>query len=139
MDLRENPGDLNIFYYHCIGLCVIALWATIPLLVLLYLLLMGSTVDNPVLVGVIGCLAGILGCGGESGNMSSAICNRGEVVLVEKAYQSADDGMYLALAGRIGKYLTKQNSICTDGTLLRRYSKPYVLAPLKLWVMGANS
>ncbi len=38
----------------------IALWITIPLLVLLYLLLMGSTLENPLLVGVAGCLLGIL-------------------------------------------------------------------------------
>lgn len=38
----------------------IALWVTIPLLVLLYLLVMGDTLENALLVGIIGCLAGIL-------------------------------------------------------------------------------
>lgn len=34
----------------------IALWVTIPVLVLLYVLIMGATLENPVLVGVVGCL-----------------------------------------------------------------------------------
>lgn len=38
----------------------IALWVTIPVLVLLYVLIMGVTLENPVLVGVVGCLLGIL-------------------------------------------------------------------------------
>ncbi len=38
----------------------IALWVTIPVLVLLYVLIMGATLENPVLVGVVGCLFGIL-------------------------------------------------------------------------------
>ena len=38
----------------------IALWITIPILVLLYVLIMGSTLDNPLLVAVAGCLVGIL-------------------------------------------------------------------------------
>lgn len=38
----------------------IALWVTIPVLVLLYVLIMGATLENPVLVGVGGCLLGIL-------------------------------------------------------------------------------
>lgn len=38
----------------------IALWVTIPMLVLLYVLIMGATLENPVLVGVVGCLLGIL-------------------------------------------------------------------------------
>lgn len=38
----------------------IALWVTIPVLVLLYVLLMGHTLTNPMLVGVVGCLVGIL-------------------------------------------------------------------------------
>ena len=38
----------------------IALWVTIPVLVLLYVLIMGTTLENPVLVGVVGCLLGIL-------------------------------------------------------------------------------
>lgn len=38
----------------------IALWVTIPVLVLLYVLIMGATLENPMLVGVVGCLLGIL-------------------------------------------------------------------------------
>lgn len=38
----------------------IALWVTIPVLVLLYVAIMGHTLENPLLVGVVGCLAGIL-------------------------------------------------------------------------------
>lgn len=38
----------------------IALWVTIPVLVLLYVLIMEATLENPVLVGVVGCLLGIL-------------------------------------------------------------------------------
>lgn len=38
----------------------IALWVTIPILVLLYVLIMGSQLENPLLVGVVGCLVGIL-------------------------------------------------------------------------------
>lgn len=38
----------------------IALWVTIPILVLLYLFIMGDAVGNPLLVGVVGCLVGIL-------------------------------------------------------------------------------
>lgn len=38
----------------------IALWVTIPVLVLLYVLIMGATLENVLLVGVVGCLVGIL-------------------------------------------------------------------------------
>ena len=38
----------------------IALWVTIPVLVLLYVLLMGHTLTDPMMVGVVGCLVGIL-------------------------------------------------------------------------------
>lgn len=38
----------------------IALWVTIPVLVLLYVAIMGHTLENPLLVGVAGCLVGIL-------------------------------------------------------------------------------
>ena len=38
----------------------IALWVTIPVLVLLYVAIMGHTLGNPLLVGVVGCLAGML-------------------------------------------------------------------------------
>ncbi|MBO5249146.1 MAG: LemA family protein [Muribaculaceae bacterium] len=38
----------------------IALWVTIPILVLIYVALMGNTLGNPLMVGIIGCLVGIL-------------------------------------------------------------------------------
>ncbi len=38
----------------------IALWVTIPILVLLYVAIMGSTLPNPALVALVGCLVGIL-------------------------------------------------------------------------------
>lgn len=38
----------------------IALWVTIPILVLLYVLIMGQTLENHLFVGFIGCLVGIL-------------------------------------------------------------------------------
>lgn len=41
-------------------LFVIALWVTLPVLVLLYVLIMKDTLPNPVLVGVAGCILGVL-------------------------------------------------------------------------------
>lgn len=38
----------------------IALWVVIPVLVLAYVELFGSTLENPLMVGVVGCLAGIM-------------------------------------------------------------------------------
>ncbi|MBQ8773067.1 MAG: LemA family protein [Muribaculaceae bacterium] len=38
----------------------IALWLVIPILVLVYVSIMGSRLENPLLVGVVGCLAGML-------------------------------------------------------------------------------
>ena len=38
----------------------IALWGVIPILVLLYVALMGSTIPNPLFVAVVGCIVGIL-------------------------------------------------------------------------------
>lgn len=38
----------------------IALWVTIPCLVLLYVYFMGSTLENPLLVAFVGCFVGIL-------------------------------------------------------------------------------
>lgn len=38
----------------------IALWITIPILVLLFVAVMHSSIENPLLVGVVGCVAGIL-------------------------------------------------------------------------------
>ncbi len=38
----------------------IALWITIPVLVLLYVFLMGDTLSDPLMVALIGCVAGVL-------------------------------------------------------------------------------
>lgn len=38
----------------------IALWVTIPILVLIFLLIMGDNVENPMLIGVGGCIGGML-------------------------------------------------------------------------------
>ena len=38
----------------------VALWVTIPLLTLIYVLIMKDTLENPLMVGIIGCVAGIL-------------------------------------------------------------------------------
>lgn len=38
----------------------IALWVTIPVIVLLYVLIMGATIANPLMVGIVGCAAGVL-------------------------------------------------------------------------------
>ena len=38
----------------------VALWVVGPVLVLLFVLILGSTMTNPLLVGVVGCLVGIL-------------------------------------------------------------------------------
>lgn len=38
----------------------IALWVTIPILVLLYVFIMGSTLESPALVAVVGCVVGVL-------------------------------------------------------------------------------
>ena len=38
----------------------IALWVLVPALVLLYICLMGDTLADPIMVGIIGCLAGML-------------------------------------------------------------------------------
>lgn len=38
----------------------IALWVAIPIVVLVYVGLMGATLDNPLLVGIVGCLVGML-------------------------------------------------------------------------------
>lgn len=38
----------------------VALWITIPILVLLYVFVLDPTIDNPALIATVGCLAGIL-------------------------------------------------------------------------------
>lgn len=38
----------------------IALWVTIPVLVIIYVLAMGSELDNPLMTAIVGCLIGIL-------------------------------------------------------------------------------
>lgn len=65
--VNENGRDIHVIERQLpveVGfgstLFEIALWITIPILVLLYVLIMGQTLENPLLVGVIGCLAGVL-------------------------------------------------------------------------------
>lgn len=65
--VNENGRDVHVIDRQLpveIGfgstLFEIALWVTIPILVLLYVLLFGSTVQNPMLVAFVGCLLGIL-------------------------------------------------------------------------------
>lgn len=38
----------------------ISLWVTIPILVLLFVAIMGATLENPLLVAVVGCIVGVL-------------------------------------------------------------------------------
>lgn len=65
--VNENGRDIHVIERQIpveVGfgstLFQIALWVTIPILVLLYVLIMGHTLENPLLVGVAGCLLGIL-------------------------------------------------------------------------------
>ena len=65
--VNENGRDIHVIERQIpveVGfgstLFQIALWITIPILVLLYVLIMGHTLENPLLVGVAGCLLGIL-------------------------------------------------------------------------------
>lgn len=65
--VNDNGRDVHVIDHQLpvtVGfgstLFEIALWVTIPVLVLLYVLIMGATLENPVLVGVVGCLLGIL-------------------------------------------------------------------------------
>lgn len=65
--VNDNGRDVNVIDRQLpveIGfgsiIFEIALWITIPILVILYISIMGSTLSNPLLVGLIGCLAGIL-------------------------------------------------------------------------------
>ena len=65
--VNENGRDIHVIERQLpveVGfgstLFEIALWIIIPILVLLYVLIMGQTLENPLLVGVIGCLAGVL-------------------------------------------------------------------------------
>lgn len=65
--VNENGRDIHVIERQIpveVGfgstLFQIALWITIPILVLLYVLIMGHTLENPLLVGVVGCLLGIL-------------------------------------------------------------------------------
>ena len=65
--VNENGRDIHVIDRQLpveIGfgstLFEIALWITIPILVLLFVFIMGSTIENPLLVGVVGCLVGIL-------------------------------------------------------------------------------
>ena len=63
--VNENGRDIHVIERQLpveVGfgstLFEIALWITIPILVLLYVLIMGQTLENPLLVGVIGCQIG---------------------------------------------------------------------------------
>lgn len=65
--INENGRDVHVIDRQLpvqIGfgstLFEVALWITIPILVLLYVLLMGPTLANPIMVAVVGCLVGIL-------------------------------------------------------------------------------
>lgn len=65
--INENGRDVHVIDRQLpvqIGfgstLFEVALWITIPILVLLYVLLMGPTLANPTMVAVVGCLVGIL-------------------------------------------------------------------------------
>lgn len=65
--VNENGRDIHVIERQIpveVGfgstLFQIALWITIPILVLLYVLIMGHTLENPLLVGIVGCLVGIL-------------------------------------------------------------------------------
>ncbi len=65
--VNENGRDIHVIERQIpveVGfgstLFEIALWITIPILVLLYVLIMGHTLENPLLVGIVGCLLGVL-------------------------------------------------------------------------------
>ena len=65
--VNENGRDIHVIDRQLpvkIGfgstLFEIALWVTIPLLVLIYVLIMGATLQNALFVAVVGCLAGML-------------------------------------------------------------------------------
>lgn len=65
--INENGRDVHVIDRQLpvqIGfgstLFEVALWITIPILVLLYVLLMGPTLANPTMVAIVGCLVGIL-------------------------------------------------------------------------------
>ena len=59
-DVHDIDRQLPVKITFGSTLFEIALWVTIPVLVLLYIAIMGHTLENPLLVGVVGCLAGIL-------------------------------------------------------------------------------
>lgn len=65
--VNENGRDVHVIDRQLpvtIGfgsvLFEIALWITIPVLVLLYVFLMGDTLPDPLMVALIGCVAGVL-------------------------------------------------------------------------------
>ncbi|MGL5317592.1 MAG: LemA family protein [Bacteroidales bacterium] len=59
-DVRVIDRQLPVEVGFGSTLFEIALWVTIPIFVLLYVLIMGSTLDEPLLVSIVGCLAGVL-------------------------------------------------------------------------------
>ena len=65
--VNENGRDIHVIDRQLpveigVGSTIfeIALWVTIPALVLIYVALMGNTLENPVLVAIVGCLIGIM-------------------------------------------------------------------------------
>lgn len=59
-DIHVIDRQLPVTITYRSTLFEIALWVVLPVLVLLYVLLMGSTLQNPLLVAVVGCLVGML-------------------------------------------------------------------------------
>lgn len=59
-DIHVIDRQLPVTITYRSTLFEIALWVVLPVLVLLYVLLMGNTLQNPALVAVVGCIVGIL-------------------------------------------------------------------------------
>ena len=59
-DIHVIDRQLPVTITYRSTLFEIALWVVLPVLVFLYVLLMGSTLQNPLLVAVVGCLVGML-------------------------------------------------------------------------------
>ena len=65
--VNDNGRDVHVIDRQLLvevgfgsALFEVALWITIPILVLLYVFVLDPTIDNPALIATIGCLAGIL-------------------------------------------------------------------------------
>lgn len=59
-DIHVIDRQLPVTITYRSTLFEIALWVVLPVLVLLYVLLMGCTLQDPALVAVVGCIVGIL-------------------------------------------------------------------------------